>query len=103
MLVDGTRNLLTGTYFGPSLGPWSYLVKSAGFDAQHFGTVFVILGIAWFVALAGLLTRQGWSTPAAVAVAVLTLWYLPVGTALSIVYLFVVLTTRPGLATRPNH
>ena len=33
----------------------------------------------------------------------LTLWYLPVGTALSIVYLFVVLTTRPGLASRSNH
>ena len=70
MLVDGTRNLLTGTYFGPSLGPWSYLVKSAGIDPQHFGAVFVILGVAWFVALAGLLTRQGWSTPAAAAVAV---------------------------------
>ena len=93
MLVDGTRNVLTGTYFGPSLGPWSTLVRAVGIDPQHFGGVFVVLGLAWFAALAGLLARQWWGVGAASAVGVLTLWYLPVGTVLSAVYLAVVLTT----------
>ena len=103
MLADGTRNLLTGTYFGPSLGPWSALVRAAGFDPQHFGAVFVALGIAWFGALAGLLTRVRFAHVAATAVGVLTLWYLPVGTVLSAVYLVVVWTTSSGPARSENH
>ena len=87
MLVDGVRKLLSGTYFGPSLGPWSAVVRAAGFDPQHFGAVFAVLGAAWLVALAGLLTRAWWGAPAAIGVGVLTLWYLPVGTLFSIVFL----------------
>ncbi len=81
MLADGSRNLLTGTYFGGGqLGPWSLLVSAAGLDPRHLGAVFVLAGAAWLVALAGLLSRRRWGWPAGIAVAVGTLWYLPVGT-----------------------
>ncbi len=36
MLVDGIRYLDTGTYFVPSLGPWSVFVSSTGLDPRHF-------------------------------------------------------------------
>lgn len=103
MLVDGARNLLTGTYFGPGLGPWSALVRAAGFDPQHFGAAFALLGLAWFAATAGLLTRRAWARPAATAVGVLTVWYIPVGTVLALAYLVVVWTTSSGPTRSGNH
>ena len=97
MVIDGGRNVLTGTYFGPSLGPWSVLVKATGLDPQHFGVVFLVLGLAWFGALAGLLTRAAWGVPLALLVAILTLWYLPVGTAVSMLYFAIVIWQRQKL------
>lgn len=103
ILLDGTRNLLTGTYFGAGLGPWSALVRAAGFDPRHFGAVFALLGLAWFAATAGLLTRRTWARPAASAVGVLTLWYIPVGTVLALVYLVAIWTTSSGPTRSGNH
>jgi hypothetical protein len=97
MLVDGTRNLLTGTYFGARLGPWSQLVAGVSLDPHHLGSVFVGLGVAWFVALAGLLRRDPWGWSLAVLVGVCTLRYLPFGTALSLIYLALVTVKRREL------
>lgn len=96
MLADGVRNLLTGTYFGGgALGPWSGLVAATGLDPHHFGAVFTLLGLAWLVAVAGLLARAPWGWWASVAIGVLTLWYTPVGTVLAVVWLvLLVLFTR---------
>ena len=98
MLADGVRNLLTGTYFGGgALGPWSGLVAAAGLDPRHIGAVFALLGLAWLVAVTGLLTRAPWGWWASLAVGVLTLWYMPVGTVLAVVWLgLLVLFTRAG-------
>jgi len=92
------RNLLTGTYFGGgALGPWSGIVAATGLDPHHFGAVFVVLGLAWLVALAGLLAGASWGWWASLAVGVLTLWYMPVGTVLAVVWLgLLVLFTRAG-------
>jgi hypothetical protein len=88
MLADGLRNLLTGTYFGGgALGPWSGLVAATGLDPHHFGAVFAVLGLAWLVAVTGLLTRAPWGWWGSLAVGVLTLWYMPVGTVLAVVWL----------------
>jgi hypothetical protein len=98
MLIDGVRNLLTGTYFGSSLGPWSKLVSAAGFDPQHFGLVFSLLGLVWFAALAGLFMRARWGVPVAVCVGIATLWYAPVGTLFALVYLALVIWQRKELS-----
>jgi hypothetical protein len=98
MLADGVRNLLTGSYFGGgALGPWSGLVAAIGLDPRHFGAVFLVLGLAWLVAVIGLLTGVPWGWWASLAVGVLTLWYMPVGTVLAVVWLgLLVLFTRAG-------
>ena len=98
MLADGVRNLLTGSYFGGgALGPWSSLVAATGLDPHHFGAVFVVLGLIWLGALVGLLTGASWGWWASLAVGVLTLWYMPVGTVLAVVWLgLLVLFTRAG-------
>jgi hypothetical protein len=99
MLLDGSRNLATGTYFGGgTLGPWSRLVSSAGFDPHHFGLAFVLLGLGWLVALAGLLGRRRWAWWTGLAVAVLSLWYLPVGAALALVWIALLVWRRRDLA-----
>ena len=98
MLIDGVRNLLTGTYFGSGLGSWSGLVRAVGLDPQHFGLVFVVLGLAWFAALAGLLMRARWGVPGAIGTGIATLWYAPVGTVLAIAYLAVVAWQRKELS-----
>jgi hypothetical protein len=96
MLADGTRNLLTGTYFGGGqLGPWSLLVAAAGLDPRHLGAVFVLLGLAWLAALAGLLARRRWGWPVAVAVGAGTLWYVPVGTVFAAAWLALLVWRRP--------
>jgi hypothetical protein len=94
MVIDGVRNLLTGTYFGSSLGPWSKLVSAAGLDPQHFGLVFTLLGLAWFAALAGLFVRARWGVPVAACVGIATLWYVPIGTLFALGYLALVLWKR---------
>lgn len=106
MLLDGSRNVLTGTYFGGGrLGPWSQVVSLAGLDPGHFGAAFMLLGLAWFLALTGLLMRTRWSWWVGLAVAVFTLWYLPLGTAFSLVWIGLLVWRRPDLvpaAHRPD-
>ena len=100
VLVDGTRNLLTGTYIGGGrLGPWSLLVAAVGLDPRHFGVAFVLLGVAWMAALAGLLTRRAWGWPFGIAVGIGSLWYLPVGTVVALAWLALLAWRRYDLAS----
>lgn len=101
MVLDGSRNLLTGTYFGGGrLGPWSALVALTGLDPLRFGAAFAVLGATWLVALAGLLAGARWGWPAGLTVAVLTLWYLPLGTALAVAWIVLLLWRRRDLVGR---
>lgn len=79
-VLDGVHVLRTGRYVGPPTpGPWRHVVSAVGLDPFGMGPVFVALGLAWLAAFGWLVLAGG---PAAwwacVAVAVLTLWYLPV-------------------------
>jgi hypothetical protein len=88
MLADGIHVLVTGKYFGPDKpGPWSVPFARLGVNPFSLGPVFILLGVLWLAGLAAVLTGKPWALYAAGAVAVASLWYLPMGTLLSAIYL----------------
>jgi hypothetical protein len=96
MLFDGIHVLLRGKYFGPPRpGPWSIPFEKAGVNPFHLGPLFILLGLLWLTFLAAFLTGRTWGWYGAMATAVATLWYLPLGTTLSVVYLALLFFSRP--------
>ena len=98
MIFDGIHVLSTGKYFGPEKpGPWSDVVASIGLDPFRFGILFIVLGLLWLLFLTAMLLHQPWAWYAALVTTILTLWYLPVGTVLSLVYIVLLLVFRSKL------
>lgn len=88
MLFDGIHVLTHGKYFGrPEPGPWSVIIMQLGIDPFALGSMFVALGTLWIVFLAALLRGKRWGWYGSVAIAIVSLWYLPIGTMLSVLYL----------------
>ena len=95
MLIDGVWVMLNGKYVGPEKpGPWASLIGVTGVDVFKLGPMFVCFGIAWLVFVFGLFSGSSWSYGLGVVVAILTLWYLPFGTIISIVVLAAVILFR---------
>jgi hypothetical protein len=95
MLVDGVHVLVYGKYIGPDKpGPWSGLFTAMGVDPFRLGPLFVGLGAAWLICLVATLRAMRWGWYGAAAVAVASVWYLPVGTLLSMIYLMLLLSQR---------
>src|SRR5215208_2696307 len=95
MIFDGVHVMVRGKYFGPEKpGPWSVLFSRMGIDPFRLGPMFVLLGVLWIVFLIAMLRGETWGWYGAVVVAVATLWYLPVGTVLSLLYLALVVFGR---------
>lgn len=100
-VFDGTRALRKGDYLtaksGPragQLGPWSHVINAVGLDPRSTAVkvLHVLLGLFWLFGLALFLARPalGWWLLAGTAAA--SLWYLPLGTLLSLVELALLLT-----------
>lgn len=96
MAFDGSRALIAGDYLTPSsgahagqLGPWSHVVSAVGIEPRStlMKVAFVAFGLAWLLALALFVRRAPAGGTALAALAVATLWYLPVGTATSVAML----------------
>jgi hypothetical protein len=94
MGFDGTRALTVGDYVTPrsgaragELGPWHYIVESVGIAPRSvfMKIIFVAFGLAWVIIAGAMLRRVPWAVNAALIGAVLTLWYLPVGTAFGVI------------------
>ena len=95
MVFDGVHVMVRGKYFGPEKpGPWSVLFSRVGVDPFRMGPMFVVLGTLWIGFLIAMLSGQTWGRYGAVAVAVLSLWYLPLGTLLSVLYLALLFFTN---------
>jgi hypothetical protein len=103
LLFDGGRALITGDYVTPSagsragqLGPWSRIVLAGGLEPRStfVKCVHVFLGVAWLVGLAAFAMRPapGWWILLCCGVA--TLWYLPIGTFVSIIVVALLLTPQ---------
>ena len=89
LAFDGLRALTKGDYVttrAGGLGPWSRAIAGLGVDPRSTGMkcVHVALGIAWLVAAALFLLGASVARQALIGCSVLTLWYLPLGTVLSI-------------------
>lgn len=93
MTFDGTRALIIGDYVTPKsgpntgrLGPWAGLVTSLGIDPRStlMKSVFICYGLAWLTMVVFYVMGDGRARWPMLALAVGTLWYLPVGTAISL-------------------
>ena len=95
MIFDGIHVLMKGKYFGPAEpGPWSKIVSAIGLEPFSLGVLFIIFGLAWITSLLGLFSSTGWGWYFAVCIAIATLWYVPVGTILSIIYLILLIVFK---------
>lgn len=94
-LFDGMNVLRTGKYFGPpEPGPWARVVSAAGVDPFRMGVPFLILGLFWLTVVAGLVAGARWAVPAGFVAAIATVWYLPVGTVLSVLFFILLFLSR---------
>lgn len=101
MVLDGALALATGTYVGETLGPWATLVSAIGVDPLSTGmkVFFVAFGALWLSLTGAYLARRRGSWEALGAVTVAGLWFLPVGTLLSLaIGVLLVVERRRGLA-----
>ena len=98
MLVYGMHAFLTGDYFRPSSGPyagklglWVIMWRLGGIDphAPLVKAAFVALGIAWLVHAAFIFLDKR-NKIATVVLALLTVWYLPLGTLIALMEAFYV-------------
>jgi len=99
MTFDGTRAMIVGDYVTPrsgryagSLGPWAGLVMRLGIDPRATATkaLFVAFGVAWLLVAAGLGFGIAGILQIAVAFAIATLWYVPMGSAIALLVLVLV-------------
>jgi len=98
MIFDGTHVLFTGKYFGPpEPGPWSKIVAKIGLDPFSLGPLFIVLGLIWLVAAISILQGSSWGWLLALSVSICTLWYISVGTVLSLLSIVVLIFFKANL------
>ena len=94
MTVDGARALATGDYFTPSsgehageLGPWARIVAAIGIEPRSTAmkSFFVAYGLVWLAVIVAFAAGQPWSWLAMLLLAAGSVWYLTIGTAVSVV------------------
>ena len=94
MIFDGIHVLLRGKYFGPERpGPWSVPFTRVGVNPFSLGPLFVALGVLWLVFAVAALTEHGWGRTGGAVIAIASLWYFPLGTILSLIYLALLYAT----------
>ncbi len=103
MFADGVRALMLGDYVTPAsgeyagqLGPWASVLSAAGLEPRStvIKVIFVLYGLGSFIAVAGFATDQPWGRNFLIVMAVLGLWYLPIGTATNMIALILLFLFR---------
>ena len=88
MFADGIHVLVKGKYIGPEKpGPWADLLSLIGVDVFRLGPLFVMFGLAWLVFAVSFWMDASWARSLGILLSIGTLWYLPIGTIISIVVL----------------
>ena len=103
MLFDGSRALVVGDYVTPKtgeyagqLGPWANLVEAVGFEPRStvMKAIFVLYGFSGIIAVVAYALKKEWARNALIILAILGLWYLPIGTIANVIALILLLTIR---------
>ncbi len=98
MLLDGIYVILKGKFLGPEKpGPWANLFYKLNIDVFKLGPMFIIFGLLWLTWLVAFWTNQNWTHMFGLIMAIITLWYLPLGTILSLIFICVLLFARQKL------
>ena len=85
MLADGIFVMINGKYIGPEgPGPWSSIFSAVGIDISKLGPLFIVFGVAWLIFVIGLIANQRWAYFFGIGLSIMTLWYMPIGTIISI-------------------
>ncbi len=85
MLIDGVFVMMNGKYIGPEKpGPWSNIFAKLNVDVFKLGPMFIVFGLLWFLFVYGLQTSQNWTYWYGMVLSIATLWYLPIGTLISV-------------------
>ncbi len=96
LAFDGSRAFIVGDYLtarnGPragQLGPWSHVVSALGLQPRSpvVKCLHVCLGLLWLLGLVCFILRPGLGWWMLLISSVGTLWYLPIGTVLSLIEL----------------
>ncbi|HEV8489579.1 MAG TPA: hypothetical protein VGQ58_07300 [Candidatus Limnocylindrales bacterium] len=99
MVFDGVRALVLGEYLTPSsgryagqLGPWAGLVMRIGIEPRStvMKAAFVGFGVAWLMVAAGLVFGTAGVLQIALVLAIATIWYVPIGSAIALAVLVLV-------------
>lgn len=87
MIFDGLHVIKNGKYFGPEKpGPWSRLPEMLGIDPFKIGPFFLVTGFLWLMAIGLLFVEPASYKQIILVPCVLTLWYIPVGTVISVIF-----------------
>lgn len=100
MLLDGIFVILKGKYIGPEKpGPWANLFNAVNINPMKLGPLFIIYGLLWLCWIGLLWMHHPAVYIAGLVISVLSLWYLPIGTLLSVILLIILLTSRNNIST----
>ena len=93
LIFDGATALITGDYLTPrhgphagQLGPWASAVQVIGINPRSTIVKWIHLGLGlyWLVMAGSHFCRVPWARAGTLLCAVLSLWYLPVGTVVGL-------------------
>ena len=93
MIFDGLHNRMFGDFvrIGSQLGPWSVLPQAIGIDPLEMGFFFVVVGLEWIAATAGLWLGRRWGYNLGILLSLLTLFYAFIGTGFAVLALAMLL------------
>lgn len=95
MLIDGIFVILNGKYIGPvKPGPWSILFEKLNINVFKLGPLFCLYGAAWIVFSYFLSMNTSWVRIFGVILGLSTLWYLPLGTLISMIVIVMLLHNK---------
>jgi hypothetical protein len=106
MAFDGSRALIVGNYIAPKsgphqgeIGPWRHVVSAVGIDPHGtpMKAVFSIYGFVWLLLAVAFARGLPWSWTAMLVAAIGAVWFVPVGTVLSVIQVALLLVFRSHL------
>jgi hypothetical protein len=92
MLYSGIRVYQKGKYPGPQIpGQWTYFFKYFGIKPLKLGWLFILFGALWLILATAYFFHIPCVWNCAIIIASLSLWYVPIGTVISILSLLILL------------